>query len=66
MWDGHVHTALFKIENQQGPTIYHRELCLMLCGSLDGRVLGGEWVQVYVWLSPFPVCVPETITLFIG
>ena len=27
--------------NQQGPTVKHRELCMMLCGSLDGRgVLG--------------------------
>ena len=42
MRDGHVHTALFKMDNQQGPTIYHRELCLMLWGSLDGRVFEGE------------------------
>ena len=34
--DGHVHTAVFKMDNQQGPTVYHWELCLMLCGSLDG------------------------------
>ena len=30
VWDGHVHTAIFKMDN-------HRELCLMFCGSLDGR-----------------------------
>ena len=23
-WDWHVHTAVFKTENQQGPTVYHR------------------------------------------
>ena len=28
------------MENQQGPTIWHRELCSMLWGSLDGR---GVW-----------------------
>ena len=33
-WDGPVHTAVFKVDNQQGPTVEHRELCL--CGSLDG------------------------------
>ena len=22
VWDGHVHTAIFKIDNQQGPTVY--------------------------------------------
>ena len=21
VWDGHVHTAIFKIDNQQGPTV---------------------------------------------
>jgi len=27
----------------------------MLCGSLDGRGVWGEWIHVYVWLSPFAV-----------
>ena len=30
-----------------------RELCSMLCGSLDRRGVWGEWIHVYVWLSPF-------------
>ena len=47
--------AKFKMDNQQGPTVQHRELYSMLCGSLDGRGVGGEWVHVYVWLGPFPV-----------
>jgi len=39
--DGHVHTAIFKMDNQYDPTVQHQELCFMLCGSLDGRgVLG--------------------------
>ena len=25
-WDGHVHTAIFKMSNQQEPTIQHRKL----------------------------------------
>ena len=28
---------------------------LLLCGSLDGRGGGGEWIHVYVWLSLFMV-----------
>ena len=24
-----IYTAIFKTDNQQGPTVYHRELCLM-------------------------------------
>ena len=27
VWDGHVHTAIFKMDNQQGPPVQHRELC---------------------------------------
>ena len=29
------------------------ELCSGLCVSLDEREFGGEWIHVYVWLSPF-------------
>ena len=39
--------------NQQGPTAQHMELCSMLCGSLDVRGFGREWIHVYLWLSPF-------------
>ena len=41
VWDGHVHTAIFKVDSQQGPVAEHRELYSMLCGSLDGRGVGG-------------------------
>ena len=40
VWDQYVHTVLFKMDNQQGPTVKHRELCSRLRGSLDGR---GVW-----------------------
>ena len=26
VWDGYVHTVIFKIDNQQGPTIAHGTL----------------------------------------
>ena len=55
VWGGHVHTAVFKMDNQRGPTARHRELCSVLCGSLDGRGAWGEWMHVYVWLRPFAV-----------
>ena len=29
-WDGHVHTALYKMDNQEGSTVYHRELCCVM------------------------------------
>ena len=29
--DGHVHTAIFKMDNQQGPTtVEHREICSVI------------------------------------
>ena len=50
-----VHTAVFKRDNQQGPTVHRRELCSMLCASRMGVGVGGEQMHVYAWLSPFPV-----------
>ena len=53
------------MDNQQGPTVQHRELCSVLCGSLDGGEFEGEWIQVCIWLSPFTVHLKLT-TLLIG
>ena len=52
VWAGHGHTAVFNMENQQGPAVQHRELCSVSCASLDGGEFGGEWIHVYVWVSP--------------
>ena len=35
-----MHSAIFNMDHQQGPTVQHRELCSMLHGSLDGM---GVW-----------------------
>ena len=37
VWEGQVHTAVFKIDNQPESTVEHLERCLMLCDRLDGR-----------------------------
>ena len=42
-----------KMDNQQGPTAWHRELCSMLCSCLDGRELRGRMDTCTVWPSPF-------------
>ena len=63
---GHVHTAIFEIDNQQGPTVSHRELCSMLCGSLDGRGVWGR-MDTCICMAESLHCSPETITtLLIG
>ena len=43
------------MNNQQGPTVQHKELCPTLCGSLDGRGVWERTIHAYVWLSPFTV-----------
>ena len=44
-----MHTAVFKIGNQQGPTVQHMELCSMLRGSLDGKGRLGENGYMYMY-----------------
>ena len=50
VWDGQAHTAVFNMENQQGPAGQHRELCSILCNDLmvtrgkdGGRDSQGVW-----------------------
>ena len=61
VWDGYVHTAIFKMENQQGPTVERREPCSVLRGSLDGR---GVWRRMgtCTCMAESLHCSPETIT----
>ena len=66
VWGGHVHTAVFKMDNQQGPTAQQRELCSVLCGSLDGRGFEGR-VDACICMAESFHHSPETITtLLIG
>ena len=55
VWDSDVHTAIFKMDSQQGPIVQHMELCSMLCASLDGRGVCGRWTHTRGWPSPFAV-----------
>ena len=52
LWDGW--TSILTFNSPQTPGfkyVIHRELCSMLCGSLDGRGIWGEWM--HIWLRPF-------------
>ena len=42
VWDGHGHTAVFNMENQQGAAGQHRELCSVSSGSLAERGVWGR------------------------
>ena len=61
VWNGHVHTTVFKMDNQQGPTVEHRELCSVLCGSLDGRAVWGR-MDTCICPTESLHCSPETVT----
>ena len=37
VWECHVHTVIFKMDNQQGPTVEHKELCSKLCNNSNGK-----------------------------
>ena len=61
VWDGHVHSAVFKMDNQQGPTGQHKELCSVLCSSLDGRGVWGR-MDTCICMAESLCCSFETIT----
>ena len=54
VWGGHVHTAIFKMDTQQGPTVHGTLLSVMWQPGLGGES-GGERIPVYAWLGPFAV-----------
>ena len=55
VWDGQVHTAIFKMHNQQGPPYSTWISAQCYVAAWMGREFGGEWIHVYVWLSPLAV-----------
>ena len=61
VWDGQVYTSIFKMDNQKGPAVMHRELCSMLCSSLDGRGVWGR-MDTCICRAESLHCSPETIT----
>jgi len=57
VWDGHVYTALFKMDNQQKPIVDHKKFSSMLCGSLDGKGVWGRMDTRICMLSAFAVLI---------
>ena len=65
VWDGHVNTAVFKMDNQQGLTAKHREFCCVMWQSgWEGSL--GENGYIYACMAESLCCSPETITLFVN
>ena len=53
--DGDAHTAIFKMDNQQGPLSSTGNSTQCYVAAWMGGAFGEECIQVYVWLSPFAV-----------
>ena len=52
VWDGHVHTAVFKMDNQQGPPATQGALLNVTWQPGWEGEFGGEWIHVCGWLNP--------------
>ena len=66
VWDGRGYTAVFNMENQQGPAGQPREVCSVSRGSRDGRGVWGG-VDTRVCVAESLCSLPEaTTTLLIG
>ena len=63
---GHVHTAVFKMDNQQGPTAQHRELCSVFCSSLEGSGGLGEMDACVCMTESFHSSLETITTLFVN
>ena len=58
VWDGHVHTAIFKTDKQQGPTAHRTAQCYM-AGWMGGEFRENRYLYMYGRVSLHS---PETIT----
>ena len=52
VWDWDVHPTIFKIDNQQGPTVCHREFFSISCNNLKGERI---WKYIYMFNNHFAV-----------
>ena len=48
VWYQCVHIAIFKMGKQQGPIVYYKELCSILCNNQMGKEFLKEWIHIYI------------------
>ena len=41
-----VHTAIFKIDNQQGPTVYNMQVCSMFCNKWENNLEKNGYMEL--------------------
>ena len=59
--DQHIYSAMFKIDNQQGPPVQHRELCSVFCNNLNGKRIWKR-IDTCTCITESLCCTPETNT----
>ena len=50
-----IHTGIFKMDNQQGPPGGTGNSAQCYVAAWMGEGFWGEWIHIYVWVSPFTV-----------
>ena len=62
VWDWHEHTIIFKIDDQLGPTVQHKEFCSVFCNNLNGKRI---WKKKYMYspITELFCYTPKTNTL---
>ena len=61
LWEGHIYTAICKMDNQQRPVVWHIELCSTLFVILDGMGVWGR-TDTCMYMTESLRCSPETTT----
>ena len=46
-WDLHIYITIYKVNNQQGPTVQHREFYSVFNNNLCGKKKLKEWIYAY-------------------
>ena len=57
----HTHTAMYKIGNQKGLTVWHREVYSVLCGDQTGKEIQKR-EDTYIHMADSLCCTAETDT----
>ena len=65
VWDGNVHIAIFKIDNQRGSTTQHRERCSKFCSNLNGKRIWKR-TDTCVCITESLCCTPEMNTFLVN
>ena len=60
VWDWYWCTTIFKIDNQQGPTVQHREFCSAYYNNLNGKRIWKR-IDTPVWITESLCHIPETL-----